>query len=106
MKVAIVVNELNIRGGTHKQVLRLCEYLVAQEIEFKLLTKYYDAAKTYPEFEKFCPRSLYKTEEDFNKKRGIVEKIRYTVQFMKMIPEDYDIINIQVRGARSSHSPK
>ena len=27
MKIAVLVNELDIRGGTHKQVLRLCQYL-------------------------------------------------------------------------------
>mgnify|MGYP000632882886 CR=1 FL=1 len=57
MKVAIVINELNIRGGTHKQVLRLCEYLEEQKIEMLLLTKYYDPEKTYPEFEKYHPVS-------------------------------------------------
>ena len=46
MKIAVLVNELNIRGGTHKQVLRLCEYLESQRIEFKIFTKYYDALQT------------------------------------------------------------
>ena len=42
MKVAVIVNELTVRGGTHKQVLRLCQYLEKKEIDFVLCTKYYD----------------------------------------------------------------
>ena len=94
MKVAIYINELNIRGGTHKQVLRLCQYLENHKIEFKLLTKYYDPKKTYPEFEKCHPISLYKTEEEFNTKRTIIKKIVDMLKFIKMVPCDYDIVNI------------
>ena len=39
MKIAVVVNELNVRGGTHKQVLRLCQYLKKNKIDFILCTK-------------------------------------------------------------------
>ena len=31
---AIVVNEMNIRGGIHKQVLRLCQYLKRNNIKY------------------------------------------------------------------------
>ena len=99
MKVAIVINELNIRGGTHKQVLRLCEYLEEQKIEMLLLTKYYDPEKTYPEFEKYHPVSLYDTFEEFQKHRSLFDKIRNTRRFLKMVPDDYEIVNIHDGGA-------
>ena len=52
MKILVTINELNIRGGTHKQVLRLCEYL-SKNNEVIIYTKIYEKEKTYPEFEKF-----------------------------------------------------
>ena len=58
MKIAVIVNELNIRGGTHKQVLRLCQYLKKNNIDFVLCTKIYENAKTYKEFENFDIISL------------------------------------------------
>lgn len=98
MKIAVVINELNIRGGTHKQVLRLCQYLEYRKIEFKLLTKYYDPQKTYPEFEQYHPESLYNTDEEFRKKRNIFEKVKTTRRFMKMVPDDYEIVNVHDSG--------
>lgn len=98
MKVAVIVNELNIRGGTHKQVLRFCEYLDSHNIEFKLLTKVYVPEKTYPEFKKYSPVSLYDSEADFKKERNLFKKIRNTVQFMRKIPKDYDVINVHDAG--------
>ena len=59
MKIAVIVNELNIRGGTHKQVLRLCQYLKEHNINFVLCTKIYESEKTYKEFESFDIISLY-----------------------------------------------
>ena len=37
MKVAVIVNELTVRGGTHKQVLRLCQYLEKKKINKEVL---------------------------------------------------------------------
>lgn len=98
MKVAVLVNELNIRGGTHKQVLRLCEYLEANHIEFKLITRYYDQEKTYPGFVKYHPESIYKTEDEFRKRKSIIERIKSTFALYNMIPSDYDIINVHDNG--------
>ena len=98
MKVAIVINELNIRGGTHKQVLRLCEYLEEQKIEMLLLTKYYDPEKTYPEFEKYHPVSLYDTFEEFQKHRSLFDKIRNTRRFLKMITKSLIFMTVVCNG--------
>ena len=98
MKVAVLVNELNIRGGTHKQVLRLCEYLESQNIEFELLTKYYNKEKTYPGFQRFHPKSLFHSEEEFYKKRGLADRIKGVSQLFNMIPKDCDVINVHDNG--------
>ena len=98
MKVAIVVNELDIRGGTHKQVLRLCEYLEKSGIELKLITKYYDPEKTYPDFERYRPISLFSSEEEYHQKRNLFQKICSNIQFYRFISKDYNIVNIHDNG--------
>lgn len=49
--ITILVNELDIMGGTHKQVLRFVEYLKRNNKEYQIVTKKYDKNKTYSEFE-------------------------------------------------------
>lgn len=97
MKIAIVVNELNIRGGTHKQVLRLCEYLRSQNVDFVLCTKIYEKEKTYPEFQEFKVISLENCDVKCKKhvyiKNTIIEKKLY-----KLIPKDVDIVNVHDCG--------
>lgn len=102
MKVAIVINELNIRGGTHKQVLRLCQYLDKMQVNFEIVTKWYDLAKTYKEFDAFNIK--YLSEEHKVKDicaRGIIGKIVREIdkyiqnkKVYKLISEDVDIINV------------
>jgi len=53
MKIAIYVSELDVKGGTHKQVLRLAEYLVASGHTIEVITPIFDAVNTYPEFKSF-----------------------------------------------------
>lgn len=106
MKVAVLVNELDIRGGTHKQVLRFCQYLKAQNVDFKIYTKYCDISKSYPEFANFDIVSLKKDESDFYDSTGsIVKKIENNYKYIqeqkelyKLIPEDTDIINVHDMG--------
>lgn len=102
MKIAVVVNELNIRGGTHKQVLRLCQYLKKENIDFVLCTKYYELEKTYLEFKEF--RVLYlhsgvcsRRAAGFNIFRKIKNYIvgrNENKALYKLIPNDVDIVNV------------
>ena len=90
MKIAVIVNELNIRGVTHKQVLRLCQYLKKNNIDFVLCTKIYENAKTYKEFENFDIISLY--NENLNLKNY---GQKYDNQnLFNIIPDDIDIFNV------------
>lgn len=50
MKIALYVAELDIKGGTHKQVLRLAEYLVSAGHEVSVWTPLYDLKRTYAGF--------------------------------------------------------
>lgn len=99
MKVAIVVNELDIRGGTHKQVLRLSEFLINNGNDVTIYTKKLDLDKTYPEFRNI-PIVCIPFKEIPVTKKGMLQRIknkfkflRENKEFLKSIPKDVDVIN-------------
>lgn len=101
MKVAILVNEIDICGGTHKQVLRLSDYLKREKISFQLLTRYYDEEKTYKDFKNFKIDFLKKEPKSFNFRINLIEKLvkKYIdfieqVKLLKKIDKDVDVINV------------
>lgn len=73
MKIAILVNELNIRGGTHKQVLRLCQYLKKCGEDVTIYTRVYSVNDTYPEFKEIKVVTVQRKKERIFK-IGITEK--------------------------------
>lgn len=77
--IDIVVHELDARGGTHKQVLRLCQYLKKNNIEFRLITIYYDESKGFEEFKEFDIVFIKKKRPSFDIKN------RYLRAFFKQI---------------------
>lgn len=94
MKVALLINELDIRGGTHKQFLRLSQYLRNENIDFTIITKYYEKNSTYPEFSEFEINFLAE-----NKKRlSTIGKINQFINILKKIPKDTTIVNIHDNG--------
>ncbi len=105
MKIAVITNDLCVRGGTHKQVLRLCQYLEKEGMDFKLYTKYYNPMETYPEFEKFdivylkeTATKLDSSDSLFNKVKNATVKRREDRELMEMIPLDVDIYNFHDNG--------
>lgn len=101
-KTAIIVNELNIIGGTHKQVLRLSEYFEKQKISFGIYTKTYEQKMTYDGFSKF-EINVRKKDKDY--KNNVVGKlwrriseIRNDLIFIKQIAGECDAINIHDNG--------
>ena len=106
MKVAVIINELNIRGGTHKQVLRFCDYLKRMGNKVTIYTRYYDKDLTYPEFNEFeivqiGKNGLFSPKEDrsFSQKaRDLSRDIKLQKEFAKKISKDTDIINYHDNG--------
>lgn len=109
MKIAIVVSNLNVRGGTHKQVLRLVEYLTKKGNDVTIYTYKYDLEKTYCEFSnyKIVSNDTQGHGKDKNTKRKgkVIYKIssrinnwKTDVHMLKSIPKDTDIINIHDHG--------
>lgn len=52
MKVAIYVRELDVKGGTHKQVLRLAQHLSYQGHDIHIITSFYVRGRGYSDFDK------------------------------------------------------
>lgn len=106
MKIALIVSELNIRGGTHKQVLRLSEYLNALGHNVTIYTKYYNLKGTYPEFETLNVKSLY--EGDWRKKidsskflqkiKNKAHRIIDELKLVLLIDKDTDVLNFHDNG--------
>ncbi len=98
--ISILVNELDVMGGTHKQVLRFCEYLQAEGEDFELVTKYLDLDKTYPEFSKFNIQKLSKSKSD-NKMNNVL-KVFYDLilqfKIYSLISNKSTVLNIHDNG--------
>lgn len=102
MKIAVLVNELDIRGGTHKQVLRLCQYL-RSKCDITIYTFVCDLDKTYPEFKSFKIVVLDNSCDDCKNDRFInklkpFKKLRKQYALLQLIDKDTDIINIHDNG--------
>lgn len=66
--IAFLIKELNIRGGTHKQFLKLLEFTESKGEEFYIITKDVDLNKTYPGFIKYKDKiKIFEAEKRTNK---------------------------------------
>ena len=92
MKVAICILDLNVRGGTHKQVLRLCQFL-KDKCDVTIYTYVYDCDATYPEFKDFRI-----VTSDNKKYFGKFKRLRKQLDLFKKIDKDTDIINVHDNG--------
>lgn len=109
MRVCLAVNEMNIRGGTHKQILRLAQYLRKKNISFQWITREVDEKKTYPDCSGF---DIIQLPNDFRKKNtsstfiGSVFFKFYNFFYdlwdqyslFKKIGKDIDLVNVHDNG--------
>jgi len=93
MKIVIYVGELDVKGGTHKQVLRLAQHLMSQGHELKILTPTFVLAETYTEFAEIPVVALAK--EGTSNKRWW-SRVRYKLAPIRlaMTMGHTDIVNI------------
>ncbi len=75
--IAFLINELDIRGGTHKQFLKLIEYMVRQEVAFYIITRRVDFTKTYPDFQKFSSKIVLFPQAQ---KHGLIGKVYHLIK--------------------------
>ncbi len=95
MNIAIYVSELDIRGGTHKQVLRLAQFLRASQHNVLIVTSLYVPGHGYPEFADFPILTL--SGETRTSLLGKLFKRLRAVQLAIRMPE-VDVVNVHDNG--------
>lgn len=104
MKIAFLINEINVCGGTHKQFLKLLEYIDAQGIDYKVITKILDYDKTYPGFKRFEDKIYvfdafyYPSWMRHRIVRRLIPYYQKQGHQLKELIKDCDIINIHDGG--------
>lgn len=97
--IAFLINSLDVRGGTHKQFLKLVQYTEKQKIDFCIVTKKIDLDQTYPEFKQYVDRvrilNEYPKAKHFLGK--ILRVIRSARELRKLVL-DATIINVHDPG--------
>lgn len=97
--IAFLINELNIRGGTHKQFLKLLEYTASVTDDFFIITKAVDFNKTYPGFKVFENkiRIFQPQKHKPGKLRSILALIQ-DIKSLRRLVSDADCINVHDNG--------
>lgn len=98
--IAFLIGSLDVRGGTHKQFLKLLDYTYNQNISFIVVTTRYSENETYPGFLKY--KDLIRIIEVHSSQHNtFFSKIRAYISFsarLKQLIKDADIINIHDNG--------
>ena len=93
--IAYLINNLDIRGGTHKQFLKLLDYTDRQGEPFFIITKKVDFSKTYPDFKRFEDRiRIFPFEKTGKSPLNLMRQIRA----LRRMVADADCINIHDGG--------
>lgn len=102
MKILYIINDLNIRGGTHKQLLKLLEYTEKSNIDFSVMTYHLDYTSTYPEFSRYQKKIILfpPTRPWYLKIKGIRKYYskKYLSAYLRRLARKYDVINIHDNG--------
>ena len=96
--IAYLINELGVRGGTHKQLLKLVEYTEQQGREFCIITKTAEWDKAYAGFMKYKDKTYIVGEESSDNKWRKIVYLFYTVCKLRKLLKNVDVINIHDCG--------
>lgn len=94
MKILFLINELNVRGGTHKQLLRLCEYAVSKDVDFQIITTKYLEGKGYPGFQQYT-KKIFETPQFKLPIKYLTNQLRIAKYIVKVNPQ---CVNIHDNG--------
>ena len=96
--IAYLINELDVRGGTHKQLLKLLDYTADRKIDFFVLTKRVNYQQTYPGFHRYRDRIYILSEFNHsNLWRRPMDWIQYAYKLRKIL-KDVKVINVHDNG--------
>lgn len=96
--IAFLISDLDVRGGTHKQFLKLLEYTEKQNVDFYIVTRKVDLDNTYPGFKQYRDRIHVlpvKISSSFLGKLLLL--LRTTIALRKII-KHADVVNIHDCG--------
>lgn len=98
MKIAFLISELNVCGGTHKQFLKLIEYTERQGVDFFILTRNFNVEQTYSGFAKYADRVRLIPRKPFLfrvlGRLHIVNRYDWERPYIKDLTKDANIINV------------
>jgi len=97
--VSFLIDRLDVRGGTQKQLLRLSEFLLKEKIAFEIIARVYDPELSYPEFKELPIKFLRKTPRRAqNRLIKRLFSIYEDILMMMMITASYRILNVHDNG--------
>lgn len=102
MKIAFVIYDINVCGGTHKQLLKLIEYSERHGQDFVIITKKLDLDKTYVGFKKYADKIKVYNYYDYPSffRHRIIRRFipAYNKWKLRNYIKDCNIINIHDNG--------
>ena len=96
--IAFLISELNIRGGTHKQFLRVIQYAQKMNQEFIIVTHSVDFEKTYPEFKEYSPFIYLLKDISGKKALNLAIALLCNIFLIRKILKKVDVVNIHDSG--------
>jgi len=106
-RIAFLIYDINVCGGTHKQFLKLLDYTAQQGISFVIITKIVDLEQAYPGFKKYSTH-IHLCNYEFHrpllfKIRGLRKYAKFYSHFLykrklHKLLEGVDVINIHDGG--------
>lgn len=97
--IGFIINSLDVRGGTHKQLLKLLEFTEAKGEDFFIVTCNVDFDRTYPEFRKY--ESRIRLFKEITGSRGLTHRYglwKRNCEQLRGLVSDADVINIHDSG--------
>jgi glycosyltransferase involved in cell wall biosynthesis len=88
MKISLLTENLSVRGGTHKQVLRLAQYLVSCGDRVEIVTGEYRPDQCYQEFRDFTIKT------DSRPRHSRMGRIASGLRLARLIASDSDVLNV------------
>lgn len=96
--IAFLISELDIRGGTHKQFLKLLEFTEQKGEDFYIITQRVDFNKTYPALKKYNDRiRIFDIEKGSNPISKYFAR-KKNIQKLHSMLKDADVANIHDCG--------
>ena len=96
--IAFLIGDLAMRGGTHKQFLKLLQYAVKEKVDFFVITLHLDFDKTYPEFRQFADRIQQLPTSPRSNRYARIKQRLHDMYILRKWVSKADVVNIHDNG--------